>query len=168
MKIPNNVLESVSKWLNSEGFGGAPNMFDIAMDEYGVTEISGSEHEPRIVEYSQKGGFKGIIDDETAWCSIFVNYIAKKCGMQRSKKANARSWLNVGVIRELDEAIRGDVVILWRVSKDSWKGHVGIYAGKSKDKKLIHILGGNQTNMVCIRKYPAYRLLGIRRMNTIN
>jgi len=85
-----------------------------------------------------------------------------KAGLHRSKKLNARSWLNIG--EEVKEPQAGDVVIFWRESKNSWKGHVAIYVNHSENKKYINCLGGNQSNKVCIRAYKAEQLLGFRRL----
>lgn len=103
-----------------------------------------------------------INDDETPWCSIFLNWCAKKAGFERTGKANARSWLNVG--RKVDIPEPGDTVIFWRGSKDSWKGHVGLFMGYGEDEDVIFSLGGNQGNQVSITEMPANQLLGFRRL----
>jgi len=137
-------------------------LLNIGLSQYGVKEIPGTKHNSTIVAYSKEIGYAGIIDDETAWCSIFLNWCALKAGLQRSKKLNARSWLNVG--ETVEEPQTGDVVIFWRESKNSWKGHVAIYINHSESKNHINCLGGNQSNKVCIRAYKAEQLLGFRRL----
>lgn len=137
------------------------NLLSIALSQYGVTEIKGEKHNETIVAYSKDIGYGGIIDDETAWCSIFMNWCAKQADLDRSKKLNARSWLNVGT--EVDEPELGDVVVFWRTSVNSWKGHVAIYINTNDDGS-INVLGGNQKNMVCIQKYGANRILSYRRL----
>ena len=137
-------------------------LLNIGLSQYGVKEIPGTKHNPTIVGYSKEIGYGGIVDDETAWCSIFLNWCALKAGLHRSKKLNARSWLNIG--EEVKEPQAGDVVIFWRESKNSWKGHVAIYVNHSENKKYINCLGGNQSNKVCIRAYKAEQLLGFRRL----
>lgn len=141
-------------------------LLDIALSQYGVTEIRGSKHNPTIVSYSDEIGYKGIIDDETAWCSIFINWCALKAGLERSGKLNARSWLSVG--QEIKEPQTGDVVVFWREKPNSWKGHVAIFINYSEDGKYINCLGGNQSNQVCIKPYKASQLLGFRRLNHIH
>ena len=137
-------------------------LLNIGLSQYGVKEIPGTKHNPTIVGYSKEIGYGGVVDDETAWCSIFMNWCALKAGLQRSKKLNARSWLNIG--EEVKEPQAGDVVIFWSESKNSWKGHVAIYVNHSENKKYINCLGGNQSNKVCIRAYKAEQLLGFRRL----
>jgi peptidoglycan hydrolase-like protein with peptidoglycan-binding domain len=58
----------------------------------------------------------------------------------------------------------GDVVVYWRESINSWKGHVGIFMGFSKDGSLVYTLGGNQGNAVSISAYKADEVLGFRRL----
>ena len=135
-------------------------LLNHALSQYGVEEIPGSRHNPTIVQYSKDIGYSGIINDETAWCSIFANWCAQKAGLESSGKLNARSWLKVGEVVEQPQA--GDVVIFWRSSPKSWKGHVGFYINESRTH--IYCLGGNQQNRVCILAYDKSRLLGYRRL----
>ena len=140
------------------------NLFQIAAAEIGVKEIKGDKDTARIVDYAQEAGFKNITDDETPWCSIFVNWCCLKAGLQRTHKANARSWLTVGL--PVDNPVPGDVVIFWREDVRSWKGHVGIFVGFSKDLKQVFTLGGNQKNSVSIQGYDKDKVLGFRRLAT--
>jgi len=134
-----------------------------ALGQYGVKEIAGEVDNPVIVDYFREIGHSWVKDDETAWCSAFVNWCAKTTGYEYSGKLDARSWFSVG--ESVLKPMTGDVVILWRVSKDSWKGHVGIFI--NQDSKNIYILGGNQSNSVRISPYSKGRLLGYRRLKRI-
>lgn len=133
------------------------DILKVALSQFGVTEVPGKKHNPTIVNYSKDIGYKGIIDDETAWCSIFINWCALKAGLERSEKLNARSWLDVG--EETKNPLPGDIVVFWRESLESWKGHAGIFISYSEDKKFIYCLGGNQSNRVQITPYDKDRLL---------
>ena len=137
----------------------------IAMSQYGVTEIVGKRHNPIILDYFKQIGHSWVQTDETAWCSAQINGVALLAGMERTGKLNARSWLTVG--QKIDNPKQGDVVIFWREKKSSWKGHVGLFIGYTHDKKGIYVLGGNQNNMVNIKRYPTSRLLGFRRLQNI-
>lgn len=137
----------------------------IAMSQYGVEEQQGKPHNPIILDYFKQIGHQWVQSDETAWCSAFMNWVALLAGVERTGKLNARSWLSVG--REVQNPTQGDVVIFWREKKSSWKGHVGIFIGYTHDKKGIYVLGGNQNNSVNIKRYPASRLLGFRRLHNI-
>jgi hypothetical protein len=64
----------------------------IAEKELGIKERPKSAHEPRIIEYhSTTGRFK---DDETPWCSSFVNWVLAKLGEDtaRARRRKYRSY----------------------------------------------------------------------------
>lgn len=136
----------------------------IATSQLGVKEVSGPEHNPTIVKYAKEAGFDWVNDDETAWCSIFVSWVALKAGLKRSKLANARSWMDVGTPTSDPEP--GDVVVFWRESPESWLGHVGFFMGFSKDLSRVYCLGGNQGNQVSISAMKADTVLGFRKLQS--
>ncbi len=138
------------------------SLIKIAAGELGIKEIPGQDNEKRIIDYAKEAGFKGITDDETPWCSIFINWCCMKAGLQRTHRANARSWLSVG--KPVENPVTGDIVIFWRERPDSWKGHVGIFMGYSKNRMQVFSLGGNQKNTVSIQAYDASHILGFRRL----
>jgi len=136
-------------------------ILNIALTQYGIKEITGKQDNPEVLKYFNEIGFDGAsLKDETAWCSAFVNWVALKAKVERSGKLNARSWLTIGLEVQCPEM--GDVVVLWRESPESWKGHVGIFIRKTEN--WIYVLGGNQNNQVKISAYPANRLLAYRRL----
>lgn len=141
-------------------------LLNIALSQFGVKEIPGQGHNSTILRYFREIGHKWVDNDETAWCSAFVNWLAFKCGFQMSGKLNARSWLEVG--EEIIKPELGDVVIFWREDPSSWKGHVALFVNYSEDGKFINCLGGNQGNMVSIKPYPTRRLLGFRRLSKLS
>lgn len=134
----------------------------IATAEIGVKEIAGADHNERILQYADDISHTWIEDDETPWCSTFMNWVAMKAGAARSDSGSARSWLTVGT--PVDDPEPGDVVVFWRGSPHSHKGHVGIYQGFSEDRSRIYVLGGNQGDQVGTTAYAAERLLGFRRL----
>ena len=133
----------------------------LASNYIGLQEIQGAEDNPIIVEMFDKIGYSWVKDDETAWCSCFANYVANELNLTRSKKLNARSWLDVG--EDVQFPKPGDIVVFWRESEDSWKGHVGFFNGFNAYGDIF-TLGGNQGNEVCTKTYPKDRLLGFRRL----
>jgi len=135
-------------------------ILQTALSQYGVTEIVGDVHNPTILKYFKSSGHSWVKDDETAWCSAFINWCAKSSGFKYTGKLNARSWLDIG--EELDSPELGDLVIFWRKSKDSVYGHVGLFINEIGDN--IYVLGGNQKNMVCIMPYNKAKVLGYRRL----
>ena len=136
--------------------------FEKALEFYGLTEIRGNEHNPTIIEFFHEINQTWVKDDETAWCSAFVNYICKKSGFEYTKKLNARSWLKAGW--EVEKPAVGDVVVFWRESISSWKGHVAFFV--HEDKKNVYVLGGNQGNKVQISAYSKSRVLSYRRLKS--
>ncbi|WP_088125057.1 C40 family peptidase [Roseivirga misakiensis] len=134
----------------------------LAFNELGVSEIQGPEHEERILTYAHESGFESINDDETPWCSIFINYCCVKLNLEHTGKANARSWMHVG--KKTKNPKPGDIVVFWRESIQSWKGHVAIFTGFSADGTQVFCLGGNQGNRVSIAAYSADKVLGFRRL----
>ncbi|MGJ8745243.1 TIGR02594 family protein [Polaribacter sp.] len=138
------------------------NLLEVAINEFGVKEIKGPQHNNRIIKYAHESNLTWINDDETAWCSTFINWVALQAGLTNSKSAAARSWLNVGFETNTPEP--GDIVVFWRESIHSHLGHVGIYMGYSIDQSRIYVLGGNQGDAVSISAYPAARLLSFRRL----
>jgi uncharacterized protein (TIGR02594 family) len=133
----------------------------LAFTQYGVKEIAGSRDNPEVVKYFDDLGFDGsVLKDETAWCSAFANWVCKFSNLPYSGKLNARSWMEVGNEVVIPEV--GDIVVLWRVSKTSWKGHVGFYINHDED--YVYLLGGNQGNQVQVSKYGITRVLTYRRL----
>ncbi len=138
------------------------NVLEIATSQIGVKEISGEEDNQTIVAYAHESGFDWVNDDETPWCSIFANWCAMKAGLKGSEMANARSWLDLPL--EVEHPEPGDIVVFWRESPTSWKGHVGFFMGFDRSATRIYTLGGNQGNQVSITAYSASQLLGFRRL----
>lgn len=128
----------------------------IALQELGVSEIPGTDHNARIIEYHQATSLRAT-DDETPWCSSFVNWCMGRAGYPRTDSAAARSWLQWG--KRIDTPVYGCVVIFSRPPSPS-SGHVAFYLGQRSGR--IEVLGGNQGNKVSVATYPANRLLGYR------
>ena len=47
--------------------------------------------------------------------------------------------------------------MLWRVSPSSSSGHVALVV--DWDDTYVQLLGGNQSNQVCVKSYPLTRIL---------
>ncbi len=138
------------------------SLLKIAFNELGTEEIPGEQHNPEILKYAKDTGMQGMTTDEIPWCSSFVNWVAWKCGLQHSGKPNARSWLNVG--QRVVSPEPGDVVVFWRESPQSWKGHVGFFLGVSPDGSRVYCLGGNQGNRVSVSAYRVETVLSYQRL----
>jgi len=137
-------------------------LLEIALSQYGQKEIEGNEDNKTILKYSTEAGHVWVSHDETPWCSIFVDWVAMKAGVERTHKANALSWLSVGELTM--EPITGDIAIFKR-GTDPKSGHVGIFIAYEvnafqKSTGYIYILGGNQNNQVKISTFHENDLLG--------
>ena len=141
-------------------------LLKIAFNELGTEEIAGEKHNPEVLKYATETGIKGITSDEIPWCSTFVNWVAWKAGLKYSGKPNARSWLNVGT--KVTSPEPGDVVVFWRESPQSWKGHVGFFLGLSPDRKRVYCIGGNQGNRVSVSAYRLNTVLSYQRLAPVD
>jgi len=137
-------------------------MIRTALQHYGATKYLDPKFIDTLCEYAS---YKGTPSN---WCGLFMNYLAAQNGMERPEAPwAARHWLRVGV--KTDSPDTGDIVILWRETRKSWKGHVGIYlAEASKDR--IYILGGNQGphKGVCVTARENIKILGFRKLRREN
>ena len=109
---------------------------------------------PRVNEYLRT---VGLSDDETPWCSAFVNWCMGQAGMAGTGRGNARSWLHWGT--PIADCRLGAVAV-FRRGQDRSRGHVAFYVGDAGGQLLV--LGGNQGNRVCVLGYDRGRLLGLR------
>ena len=98
----------------------------------------------------------------TAWCGGFAATVLRMFDPNIALPPNplgARNWLKFG---ERCEPAAGALVIFWRVSPNSWKGHVG-FVVRVYSNGDVACLGGNQSNAVNIRRFPKSRILGFRK-----
>ena len=144
--------------------------YDIAQRFVGIKEVAGTSSHPQILAMLQLDQ-KWPGGDDVPWCSAFMNYVGWLLRLPRSKSLRARSWLTVGRPVTIDEAEAGfDVVILKRGKAKQpgpdvieAPGHVGLFAGREGNSVLV--LGGNQSDAVNVKRFPASRVLGIRRLH---
>jgi len=133
--------------------------FELAQRYTGIKERTNGEH-PLIQWWLSLCKYGLDVADEVPWCSAFVNGIAWEFRLPRSYSAAARSWLEVGLPIQLSEARpNNDIVIL---SRGPIKGHVGFFA--SIETGTVHLLGGNQSDSVCIGLFGRADILGVRRL----
>ena len=148
--------------------------YDIALRYVGLEELTKQGEDHPFIQwcFSLCDGFRLKTPDATPWCSAFMQHAPWELRLPRSKSAAARSWLRVGTPVPIERAAIGfDVVILQRgegkqPSADviNAPGHVGFFAGiEEKDRKVL-LLGGNQSDMVSIARFPLTRVLGVRRL----
>jgi uncharacterized protein (TIGR02594 family) len=140
--------------------GGDAPWYQVALEElaHGVVEESGNADNPRIIEYHSTTTLKAT-NDETAWCSSFVNWCMIQARFKGTDSAGARSWLDWKDGKKLP-APRLGCVVVYKRGTQPWQGHVGFYADESDG--FVQTLGGNQGNRVSIQAYRKDRVLGYR------
>lgn len=134
------------------------NALVLAVNEFarGVAEIVGEKNNARILEYHATTTLKAH-DDETPWCSSFVNWCLVNTGEEGTNSAAAASWLTWGRAVDPRDVIEGDLAVLARVGGH----HVGFVVATIGTYVLL--LGGNQGNRVSVAPYPLTRVVGFRR-----
>lgn len=156
------MLPNAYQWLQS--LKGLPNTIKLALAEYGLAEIEGPGSNKKILTWRDElnaAGVKieGYSDDDIPWCGLFAAII---CFRRMNAAAEvveeplwARNWSTYGV--KAPQAALGDVLVFQRESG----GHVGFYVGE--DSSCYHVLGGNQSNRVCITRVQKSRCIAVRR-----
>lgn len=137
-----------------------PEWMKHAARDIGVRELHGVATHPRIAEYYRHTQLpEGLDDSETEWCAAAMCCWLEELGYTSPHRSAARSFLGWG--EKLDKPRIGCITVFWRERPDSWKGHVGLYAGPGGARQLT-LLGGNQGNSVRFGSYARDRVLGYR------
>jgi uncharacterized protein (TIGR02594 family) len=137
--------------------GGDAPWYQVALEELanGVVEIPGEVNNPRILEYHATCTLHAT-NDETAWCSAFVNWCMIQAARKGTNNAAARSWLDWKSGTRITSPRLGAVAVFARGTKP-WEGHVGLFAGE--DDAHVQVLGGNQGNCVSVAPQRKSKLL---------
>lgn len=94
----------------------------------------------------------------TPWCGSFVAACLARAGVGKHIPKDfpmARSWARAGA--SLAKPAYGCIVVFTRTGG----GHVGFVVGKDANGNLM-VLGGNQSNRVCVKPFPKSRVLAYR------
>ena len=146
-------------WLDT--LGQLPRTIQEALRLYGTAEVVGKGSNKTIIDWRDELNAAGVIisgygDDDIPWCGLFAAIVA-----HRAEKAGvkdplwARNWAKFGV--KANKASLGDCLVFVR----NGGGHVGWYV--AEDAKCYHVLGGNQSNKVCITRIEKHRCIAVRR-----
>ncbi len=143
-------------WLAEEP---GPRILKAMLAMHGTGEVPGPGNNPSIMKWARDTDLaKVYIADAIPWCGLAVAYAAKQAGFPSpSGPLWAKAWLNFGTEVPKGKEMLGDVLVFGRKGG----GHVGIYVGEDKD--CFHVLGGNQSDAVNIKRIPRARFLGARR-----
>lgn len=126
-----------------------PKIIKAALEEFGTIEIPGVGSNPVILDWANYvGGWQKEMfsTDQTPWCGLFAAFCVKQAGYKPPAGwQRALAWAAFGV--ESHDPMLGDILVFTRKGG----GHVGFYVGE--DDQSYHVLGGNQSDQVCIRRF---------------
>lgn len=128
----------------------------VALAEEGVREVIGPGDNPRIAEYLASTDLDRELarEDETPWCSGFVNWCVEHAGYAGTNSASAGSWRHWG--KAAGTGRRGLITVLSRQGGH----HVGFWL--RKEGRRIILWGGNQRDAVGECDYDESRLIDLR------
>lgn len=165
MALPQNF-----KWI--EKLGVLPKMIVEGILMLGIQEIKGQKSNPLILKFAKDIGVDDIYkNDDTSWCALAHNAIAKRSGKRIGFKKDKYDLLRAlafqayGIdlfpdewkVIPISEAMFGDTLIFKRPDG----GHIGLYIGESKTH--YYVMGGNQNNMYSFTRIAKERLVAVRR-----
>jgi uncharacterized protein (TIGR02594 family) len=136
---------------------GVPKWYQIAKGEEGVKEFTGDRDNPEVVKYLKscsKLSASAQRNDETYWCSAFVNWCVKQAGFEGTESAAARSWMHWG--QSIATPKVGCIVVLRRTNNPAF-GHVGFFV--KQDPSRVYLLAGNQSDSVNVTAFDKSRVL---------
>ena len=132
----------------------------IARDKVGMRELPGPTHNSKLLAFLNTATkFNGLTwkDDEMPWCGGFVAACLLSAGVEPVRiAARAKSWAAFGANLRTTHLAPGAILVFGR----DGGGHVGFYVGE--DDHAYHVLGGNQSNCVCVTRIVKSRLIAAR------
>jgi len=136
-----------------------------AFNLIGTREKPGAGSNEAIIGWAKDLNLLSYTDDDIPWCGLFVAHCIGSQLPQEPLPNNplgARQWEKFGHVEATP--CLGAVMVFWRESKQSGKGHVGFYWAEDND--AYHILGGNQSNSVSVARLSKERFIAARWPNT--
>lgn len=136
-----------------------PRLVREAMALNGTIETPGAANNPIILNWAKETNTSAdnwYNADSIPWCGLFMAVVAQRAEWPIvAEPLRALSWATFG--KKVDKAVLGDVLTF----KRKGGGHVGIYVGETADS--FYVLGGNQSDKVCITRIAKNRLFSINR-----
>ena len=130
--------------------------FEEAKHLMGTKEVLGPKDNPEILDWADDLDIH-YPGDDVPWCGLFVAHCVGATLPQEALPANplgARQWERFG---DSTQPRVGAVMVFWRESRQSGKGHVGFYVGE--DDEAYQVLGGNQSDSVCLAWFKKDRFV---------
>lgn len=154
------------------GYGKDPTLPYYVMkfwhENIDTHEIGGAKNNAFIVWLHKTFTWLGTQPDEIPWCKSSFNGACEVAGFKVGDGALAIDGLKDGVAVTLENAQKGDFIILeHRNSSGALTGghHIGFY--ESQDEKYVYLLGGNQNNQIKISGFKKWEIMknGVRRLS---
>jgi len=147
-------MANIYKWLS---FEKSPRLLVEAVKLIGIKEVPGQGDNIEILKWAETLNLeKSYRKDDIPWCGLFMAIVCHNAGLKPvDNPLWARNWQTFGTSQKT--AMLGDILVFVR----NGGGHVGIYVGE--DKTAYHVLGGNQSDMVCVTRIRKERCMAIRR-----
>ncbi|QBM77274.1 TIGR02594 family protein [Sphingomonas sp. AAP5] len=126
----------------------------------GLKEDTGAGSNQQILQWARDLHI-AYDDDDVPWCGLFVGHCVAS---QLPREPLVRNPLGARSYETFGKKVApqpGAIMVFWRESEDSGKGHVGFYVGEDQVGDFL-ILGGNQGNAVSIIGKPRARFLAAR------
>lgn len=158
------MLPQKYSWLTQ--IGTLPKLVSAAIQLLGIKEYPGLKNNNQVIMNMAKEIGAGEIykNDEMSWCAVLMFYLLKICGKPfpplkdpTYDLVRAESFINYGEPVEKGQERLGDIGVFNRPGGH----HVALIIAQSE--KTFHILGGNQSNMVCFIEISKDRLQEARR-----
>ncbi|WP_119681784.1 NlpC/P60 family protein [Indioceanicola profundi] len=133
--------------------------YEEALRLVGLMEDPSPASNPRLLHMALELNID-YTDDDVPWCGLFTAHCIGTTLPEEQLPPiplRARNWERFG---EAITPVRGAILVFWRDSIASGKGHVGFYHGESTTH--FYVLGGNQSNGVNIAKLNKGRFLAAR------
>lgn len=115
---------------------GFANPIPIAQKEIGNGEIGGNNKGQYVQQYN-----RGM---EAAWCAGFVSWVLEQDGYSKlAYSRSAKAIYNEAKSKNMvsDTPNKGDLIVFWRESPTSWKGHIGFV--EEVKGEYIYTIEGN-------------------------
>lgn len=169
-----DTQDAIVDFKKSIGFKPRPYIGPLTLKKLGVTNLSDNNFQgtisiPWLNEMSKYMGYheedlslktwlksdgSTVGDpDDIPWCGDALETCVKNTmpneiftGKVKKNPYLAANWLDFGNETTM---LYGAIVVLWRGSPESWKGHIAIVIGYDPVRKRIRIRGGNQSDKVC-------------------
>lgn len=131
---------------------------EVAKSLIGTKEDPGPKNNPVILQWAEVVKVNKVYTaDSIPWCGLFTGFVVASVGITPVKDPLwALNWNKFGTAIDKNKPVYGAIAAF----KRNGGGHVGFVVGHDNDS--LHILGGNQSDMVNITRVAKNRLVGLR------